>query len=122
VKGPKTLDNPKNTQGPQPKHLIATIKGWNIQRARELIHKHPGLFSLVTQPEALASKVEEIQPQYIFFPHWSWIIPKRIYEAYECVVFHMTDLPFGRGGSPLQNLISRGIHQTRISAIRTGLE
>tara|TARA_B100000780_G_C20717270_1_gene285113 strand:- start:73 stop:537 length:465 start_codon:yes stop_codon:yes gene_type:complete len=30
----------------------------------------------------------------------------------------MTDLPFGRGGSPLQNLISRGIYQTKISALK----
>ena len=29
----------------------------------------------------------------------------------------MTDLPFGRGGSPLQNLISRGFCETKISAI-----
>ena len=30
----------------------------------------------------------------------------------------MTDLPFGRGGSPLQNLIVRGIEETQISAIK----
>ena len=30
----------------------------------------------------------------------------------------MTDVPFGRGGSPLQNLISRGIYETKISAFR----
>jgi len=30
----------------------------------------------------------------------------------------MTDLPFGRGGSPLQNLIERGIKKTKISAIK----
>ncbi len=30
----------------------------------------------------------------------------------------MTDLPFGRGGSPLQNLIVRGHKQTKISAIK----
>ncbi len=30
----------------------------------------------------------------------------------------MTDLPFGRGGSPLQNLIERGIENTKISAIK----
>lgn len=30
----------------------------------------------------------------------------------------MTDLPFGRGGSPLQNLLSRGIYHTKLSAIR----
>ena len=41
----------------------------------------------------------------IFIPHWSFIIPKEIYQNFECILFHMTDLPFGRGGSPLQNLI-----------------
>ena len=30
----------------------------------------------------------------------------------------MTDLPFGRGGSPLQNLIERGIYETKLSALR----
>jgi len=58
------------------------------------------------------------QPRYVFFPHWSYIIPAEIYENFECVIFHMTDLPFGRGGSPLQNLISREIYQTKISALR----
>lgn len=60
----------------------------------------------------------EYAPDYIFFPHWSYIIPANIYEKYECIVFHMTDLPFGRGGSPLQNLIVRGITKTKVSAIK----
>jgi len=30
----------------------------------------------------------------------------------------MTDLPLGRGGSPLQNLIERGIEKTKISALK----
>ena len=30
----------------------------------------------------------------------------------------MTDVPFGRGGSPLQNLISRGIRETKLTALR----
>ncbi len=62
--------------------------------------------------------LESIKPDFIFFPHWSYIIPKNIYENYNCIVFHMTDLPFGRGGSPLQNLISRKIYETKISAIK----
>ena len=57
-------------------------------------------------------------PDIIFFPHWSWIISASIYGNFNCVVFHMTDLPFGRGGSPLQNLIVRGIYNTKISAIK----
>lgn len=62
--------------------------------------------------------LNSIQPDFVFFPHWSYIIPKVIYNNYNCVVFHMTDLPFGRGGSPLQNLISRKIYETKISAIK----
>ena len=54
----------------------------------------------------------------IFIPHWSNIIPRNIYEQFECIVFHMTDLPYGRGGSPLQNLIIRGHKKTKLSALR----
>jgi len=30
----------------------------------------------------------------------------------------MTDVPFGRGGSPLQNLIVRGLRETKFTALR----
>lgn len=69
--------------------------------------------------EALtAEQLHAIAPRFVFLPHWSWMVPAAVFEAFECVVFHMTDLPFGRGGSPLQNLIVRGIRETRLSAIR----
>ena len=64
------------------------------------------------------SNIKKINPCKIFIPHWSYIIPKDIFLNYECIVFHMTDLPYGRGGSPLQNLIIRGFESTKISAIR----
>jgi methionyl-tRNA formyltransferase len=54
----------------------------------------------------------------LFFPYYSWKIPKETHERYECIAFHMTDLPFGRGGSPLQNLILRGFTETVITAFR----
>lgn len=68
--------------------------------------------------ELTYGNLKKINPEYIFFPHWSHIIPEEIYKNFNCVIFHMTDLPFGRGGSPLQNLIERGIYKTKISAIR----
>ena len=37
---------------------------------------------------------------------------------HECVCFHMTDLPYGRGGSPLQNLILEGKKDTKVTALR----
>jgi methionyl-tRNA formyltransferase len=73
----------------------------------------------IKSPEALtADYLKELNPTYVFFPHWSWIIPDEILDDFQCVVFHMTDLPYGRGGSPLQNLIVRGIKETVVSAIK----
>ena len=74
---------------------------------------------LISQPQQLTEQLlAELKPRYLFFPHWSHRIPAWVYQSHECVIFHMTDLPFGRGGTPLQNLISRGIYRTQISALR----
>jgi methionyl-tRNA formyltransferase len=59
---------------------------------------------------------------WIFFVHWSLHVPESIYSSFKCVGFHMSDLPFGRGGSPLQNLILGGHKQTMISAFRVESE
>ena len=61
--------------------------------------------------------LSKLNPDIIFIPHWSFIISDKIFNKFKCIVFHMTDLPYGRGGSPLQNLISRGFSETKISAI-----
>jgi len=102
------------------KIIIATIKSWNIEEAKKFISTHPEIeVLLITERKSLNFKeVKNFDPRYIFFPHWSWKIPEGIYTNFECVVFHMTDLPFGKGGSPLQNLIVRGIYKTKISAIK----
>ena len=65
-----------------------------------------------------ATALAAFAPSHVFFPHWSWKIPATIHERFECVVFHITDLPYGRGGSPLQNLVVRGIETTQLSALR----
>lgn len=62
--------------------------------------------------------LSSIKPRYIFFPHWSDFIPEEVFSNFNCVVFHMSDLPYGRGGSPLQNLISRGIYETKVTALK----
>lgn len=76
-------------------------------------------FVLVTNLEDLTvQKLAPLNPEFVFFPHWSHRIAPSIFEQFECVIFHMTDLPYGRGGSPLQNLIAQGIYETKISALR----
>ena len=101
--------------------IIATIKPWNIKNAEKIAQKIKDKYhtEIITNKEELtAEKIKALNPEYIFFPHWSWKIPESIYKQYNCIVFHMTDLPFGRGGSPLQNLIVSGYKQTKISAIK----
>lgn len=68
--------------------------------------------------ELMSIDLVKFSPNWIFFPHWSWKIPSEIFTSYNCVIFHMTDLPFGRGGTPLQNLITRGIDNTKICALK----
>ncbi len=99
--------------------LICTIKSWNFKEASKLKDRFNQKYNIiiVTDNNCLSDIVSKTRPLYIFFPHWSYIIPEEIYTKYKCVVFHMTDLPYGRGGSPLQNLIVQGIENTKISAI-----
>jgi len=102
--------------------LIATTKQHNIDNYHKYI-KDDYVSELITDKDELnIKKVKELNPSFIFFPHWSWIIPKEVYENYECIIFHMTDLPFGRGGSPLQNLIVMGEKETKISALKATKE
>ena len=101
-------------------YLVAAIKPWNFKQYEQLVNRdHENQWTLISDPIELdLGRLKKIQPKYIFFPHWSWIIPKEIWTEFECIAFHMTDLPFGRGGTPLQNLIANGIEKTMISAFR----
>lgn len=101
-------------------YVILSEKLWNQQLVPHLRKKYPDDKWIYINHRNVFSKDElaVINPDKIFIPHWSYIIPENIFNKYECIVFHMTDLPFGRGGSPLQNLISRGYKDTKISALK----
>ena len=105
--------------------LIATIKDWNINNFYEFKKKFEdkyNLYLITNKDDLIYQNVKDLNPKYIFFPHWSWLIPNEIYKNYECILFHMTDLPYGRGGSPLQNLITNKIYNTKITAIKVSKE
>jgi methionyl-tRNA formyltransferase len=104
-------------------YIIATSRFWHEPMAARLQKRLGKPVALITQKKDLNfERLMELQPRFIFFPHWSYLIPAEIAEEFECVIFHMTDLPFGRGGSPLQNLISRGIYSTQLTALRCAAE
>lgn len=100
-------------------YLVAAIHPWNRRAYEKCCSTWPGNWRLITSPDDLtAQAVKALEPRYIFFPHWSWRVPDAILDIAECVCFHMTDLPYGRGGSPLQNLIIAGHTETVVSALR----
>ncbi|MFN4122576.1 MAG: formyltransferase family protein [Flavobacteriales bacterium] len=104
-----------------PVYLLLSEKSWHDELFANLQTRVPAQWHRIRQRDEFnESKLQSINPELIFIPHWSYIIPAEIYDHFTCVVFHMTDLPYGRGGSPLQNLIVRGHKETQISAIRVG--
>lgn len=92
---------------------------WSANFFKELKLLCDNDFSFVTEPSELVKLVQEHSNiERIFFPHWSFMVPQEIVSKFECIGFHMTDLPYGRGGSPLQNLILRGFTTTTMCALR----
>lgn len=99
-------------------YVIASRVNWHYQEFERLQSEEKGNWHWVTKPDELTECLKLIKPRYIFFLHWSWRVPAELHETVECVCFHMTDVPYGRGGSPLQNLILRGHHSTMLTALR----
>lgn len=104
-------------------YVIASTRNWHkdlcvnvgVATGEEFVH--------ISDKETLTfENLTKLKPRYVFFPHWSYIIPREVYQNFECIIFHMTDVPYGRGGSPLQNLIARGIYETKVSALRCEAE
>ena len=104
-------------------YIILSQKSWNKSLFEDLSLKTDDNWILISSKDDFNNdNLKKINPDKIFIPHWSYIIPELIFNSYECIVFHMTDLPYGRGGSPLQNLILLGHKNTKISALQVESE
>jgi len=111
--------NKKTSKKNRENFIVAGYPSWSKDVFKEKISKYPGKWYLLTKPKQLTkARLKKINPKYIFFLHWSWKVPQNIINNYECVCFHMTDVPYGRGGTPLQNLIIRGWKVTKLTALR----
>ena len=68
--------------------VIACSKSWFNKNTKS--HEFLKLpITFITVKEDLNLKLlKDINPKYIFFPHWSWKVEKSIYQEYECVAFH----------------------------------
>jgi len=104
--------------------IIAAPNPWTLEKAKKFCSLHSDIKThiLTGRNELTVELLDNLQPDYVFFPHWSWYIQERIYENHNCVIFHPTNVPFGRGGTPIQNLIALGHKETVISAIKAAKE
>lgn len=101
------------------KYCLVTAKNWHGELFDNLQSRINEDWTLISDKSLFTKDyLKEKDFDKIFIPHWSHIIGSDIYNNFECIVFHMTDLPYGRGGSPLQNLIVNGHKATKISAIK----
>ncbi|MCX7748480.1 MAG: formyltransferase family protein [Clostridia bacterium] len=99
------------------KYLFCCYREHFIKLYHERLSKLPYDIELLTDHRKLSLDfVSELNPKYIFFPDWSWLIPKEIIENAKCICFHEAPLPYFRGGSPIQNQIARGVKNTKITA------
>lgn len=74
---------------------------------------------LINDQSLLTRKGLDIfKPDLIFFPHWNWLVPADIFENFKCILFHTAPLPYGRGGSPIQNLILEKFDNTPVCAVK----
>ena len=100
------------------KYIIASSKKWFLKYKNLFVLNNLEIYYINSKEQLSLDNLENINPKYIFFPHWSWKIDSEIFTKYDCIVFHTAPLPFGRGGSPIQNLILRKFKKSPISALK----
>jgi len=89
-------------------YVICAYRSWNLEAFKGN--------NLLSSKDTLSDDLAKLNPQWVFFLDWSWIISNSILNKYKCVCFHEADLPNFRGGSPIQNQIIRGIKKTKLTA------
>lgn len=64
-------------------------------------------------------QMRDVSPvEVIFFPHWSWRVAEPLLQRCSCICFHSAPVPYGRGGSPIQNMVLNGHEQTEVVALQ----
>ncbi len=88
---------------------------WDAYARRRPTHE---VLEIRTPAELNADALGRFGPRWVFFPHWSHLVPPELTDRFECVCFHSTPVPYGRGGSPIQNMIVRGHEETVVTALQ----
>ncbi len=106
------------TEKTKKQYIFASCREWHRDLYEKFSANSDDVWFYVSNASELEQAISSTQIKYIFFLHWNWVVPEKIWSKYECVCFHMTDVPYGRGGSPLQNLILAGHTMTQLTALK----
>jgi methionyl-tRNA formyltransferase len=99
-------------------YLVIGTHAWNKAIFDTQIVSYLGAWYYTDDKQELELLADLLNPRYIFFLHWSWQVEKELTNRFECVCFHPSHLPYGRGGTPIQNLILRGFKDTELTAFK----
>jgi methionyl-tRNA formyltransferase len=58
---------------------------WNLKYFDRFSKKQKWNWYFALTPIEFDKLLKNVNPRYIFFPHWSWIVPDKIVKKYECV-------------------------------------
>jgi len=98
--------------------LCSNSSYYTTKLYNKLCKNYNNEWKLITDNNIFKTEVIKLRPIKCFFFHWSHIVPKNIYTSIECINFHTANLPFGRGGSPLQNQILNGTKNIYINSLK----
>ena len=100
------------------KIIFLGYREWAL-KSIDILCGHSALtdYKIFTNHEEFISKFESgnYKDYIIIAIGWSWILRKDITLSNLCLGVHPSDLPYYRGGSPLQNQILDGITNTKLS-------
>ena len=101
------------------KILIACSKNWFLNSKHFIkFNKNKKIFIIKEKKKLNLKNLNKINPKFIFFPHWSYKVNKSILKMFDCICFHTAPLPYGRGGSPIQNLILKKFKTVPVCALK----
>ena len=103
----------------QKKIVIASSKNWffKSKNVKKFVKKN-NFIILKNKNQITLQYLKKIKPDFIFFPHWSHKVNQKIIKKYNCICFHTAPLPYGRGGSPIQNMILKKFKKSPVCAIQ----
>ena len=98
------------------KFIIADSKGWFKFKPNL---NAPFKIKFIKKKNDLSEEnIRKFSPSFLFLFIGIGKFLKNIHKKYQCILFHTAPLPYGRGGSPIQNLIINGFKNAPVCAIR----